>query len=244
MGFEPLQKTRLFEGIVKQIQSQIKDGTLKSGDRLPSERELSDKLNVSRVSVREALRTLEIMGYVDIKAGEGVFVKEVKLDDLLEPITTAISIDKALILDLLDLRDVIEIATAKRAAIYADKIDLKKIYSALQVGEREIAEGKIGLYSDSMFHIAIAEATHNSMFSFVMNLISDLLNKSREATLEIPGQPTRTQIDHKMIFEAIAQQDADEASRLMREHIQKAKINITRIVEEADSNIKKIALTQ
>ncbi len=235
MVFEPLQKTRLFEGIVEQIQSQIKNGILNIGDRLPPERELSDMLNVSRVSVREALRTLEIMGYISIRAGEGAFVKETKLNDLLEPITTAISIDKTLILNLLDLRDVIEIETARRAAMHADEMDLKKIYSTLKVGEREIEEGQIGLKGDHMFHIAVAEATHNSMFSFVMNLISDLLNKGREATLEIPGQPVRTLVDHEEIYQAIAEKDSDKAAKLMKAHIDKAKMNITKIVEKEDS---------
>lgn len=184
--------------------------------------------------MREALRTLEIMGYVEIKAGEGVFVKAVKLDDLLEPITTSIYVDKTLILNLLDLRDVMEMETARKAAIYGEERDLQKIEAVLLAGEEEIKTGAIGLNSDNQFHHAIAEATHNNIYVLVMNLISDLLDKSREATLKIPGQPKRTLEDHWKIYHAIRNRQPEEAAQLMKEHINKAKKNITRLVSEGN----------
>jgi GntR family transcriptional regulator, transcriptional repressor for pyruvate dehydrogenase complex len=127
MSFEPLSRTRLFEDIVQQILDQIKSGDLKPGDKLPSERDLSEMLNVSRNSLREALRALEMMNFIEIKPGEGAIVREVTISNLLDPVTDAISIDQKLMLDLLDVREIIEIETARRAAIKGTEEDFKAI---------------------------------------------------------------------------------------------------------------------
>ena len=83
---EPLVKTRLYEEIVKQIINRIKSGELKPGDKLPTERELASQLKVSRTAIREALRSLEVMGVIDSKVGSGTFVKEMSLDSLMDPL--------------------------------------------------------------------------------------------------------------------------------------------------------------
>ncbi len=226
MTFEPLNKTRLFEDIVRQIQDQIRDGQLKPGDRLPSERELAEMMQVSRNSLREALRTLEIMNYVEIKPGEGVYIKQVRMDDLLGPLTLAISDDKALLLDLLDVRDLIEAETARRAAIYANAEDIEKIEKIIESAKKTVAAGGTGIREDSDFHSAVAEATNNAAYVILMNLIKDSLSLSREATLRIKGQPARTIEDHLKVFEAIRDKDPEKASGLMKNHILKAKRNI------------------
>ncbi len=226
MPFEPLLKTRLFEKIVRQIQEQIKAGELNPGDKLPPERELAEMFNVSRNSLREALRTLEMMNYVEIKSGEGVFVKEIRIDELFEPIIDAISFDKQLLFDLLDVRELIEMETARRAAEYGTKDDFKRIQEAIEIMEKEIESKGIGLMGDSGFHHAIAAATHNRAFMMIFNLITEALMKNMEATLTIPGQPHRTLTDHKKIYEAISGRRADDAVRLMQEHIQRARKNM------------------
>lgn len=229
LNIKPLKRTRLFQGIVEQVQKLIKTGLLKPGDQLPPERELAGKLNVSRTSVREAMRTLEIMGYIDIRPGEGAFIKETTIDNVLKPITSAIKVEKDLILDLLDVRDVIEVAAAKRAATYATNTDIKRIRIAILNAKEDVKAGGIGLQGDDDFHLSIAKATHNTVFEVVMNLIEDLLTKSREATLQIPGQPTKTIKDHKKIYEAIKEKKPDEAAKYMKEHLTKAKNNILRL---------------
>ena len=154
MEYEPLLRKRLFEGIVDRIKAQIKSGQLSPGDQLPAERELAEKMSVSRTSVREALRTLEIMGYIEIKAGEGVFVKQVTFDDLLEPIMGALSVDKDLILDLLDVRDIIEVEMTKKAVMNASEEDLSRIENAIVNAEAEVQAGGVGLEGDNNFHAA------------------------------------------------------------------------------------------
>ena len=86
----PIKSTRIYEEIVRQVKPLIAEGRLKSGDRLPPERELAEKFVVSRTSVREALRALESLGLVEIRAGEGAFVREISVDALIEPLALVI----------------------------------------------------------------------------------------------------------------------------------------------------------
>src|ERR1041384_6350629 len=85
----PVKSTRIYEEIGRQIKVMIGEGRLKSGDQLPPERDLAEKFVVSRTSVREALRALESLGLVDIRPGEGTFVREVSVDALIEPLALA-----------------------------------------------------------------------------------------------------------------------------------------------------------
>jgi GntR family transcriptional repressor for pyruvate dehydrogenase complex len=226
MEFVPPKKTRLYHEIVTQIQNLIKQGLLKPGDKLPSERELTEKLKVSRTTVREALRVLEILGYIDIKAGEGAFIKEITIENILEPLKAAFSVEKKLILDLIDVREVIEVETARRAAVHASESDLKDIENTILEGIKDIEEGGIGLSGDDSFHLSIARASKNQVFELIMILIGDLLTKCKEATLKIPGQPLKTIDDHKKIYQAIKERNPKKSASLMKKHLAKAKKNI------------------
>src|SRR5437867_8832817 len=86
MEVAPIKSTRIYEEIVRQVKQMIAEGRLKSGDRLPPERDLAEKFVVSRSSVREALRALESLGLVEIRPGEGTFVREVSVESLIEPL--------------------------------------------------------------------------------------------------------------------------------------------------------------
>jgi len=224
--FKPLAKTRLFESIVMQIREQIQSGALKPGDKLPSERDLAEMMDVSRNSLREALRTLEMMKYLEIRSGEGVFVKDVSINDLMDPIVDAISVDNVLLLDLLDVREIIEVETARRAAVVGTESDFQKILSAIERAEEKVANSGIGLDEDHGFHLAIAEATHNQAFLMIFILISEALMKNMEATLTISGQPEKTISDHKKVYHAIRSRKPEEAAKLMKEHIVKARKNL------------------
>ena len=224
--FKPLAKTRLFESIVTEIREQIQSGVLKPGDKLPSERELAEMMDVSRNSLREALRTLEMMNYVEIRSGEGVFVKEVSINDLVDPIIDAISVDNVLLFDLLDVREIIEVETARRAAVNGTEEDFLKIKTAIERAEKRVANSGIGLDEDHGFHLAIAEATHNQAFLMIFILISEALMKNMEATLTIPGQPEKTIADHKAVCKAICSRQPEKAAHLMKDHIIKARKNL------------------
>lgn len=236
MELEPLKKKKIFQEIVEIIQDSIRQGNLKPGDQLPTERDLTQKLNVSRTSVREALLTLEIMGYIEIRQSKGAFVREVKLEDIIEPIISAIYVDNQMVLNLLDVRELIETETTRQAAISASEDDVKKIEKAILEAQDDIRQGGIGLEGDDLFHTAIASSTDNQVYELIMYLIRDLLSKSREATLNIEGQPLKTVEDHKKIFLAIKERNPDKAQELMKEHLNKAKNNIIKLASQRAQN--------
>ena len=113
---KPLKKTRLYEEIIKQLTDLINNGSLKPGDKLPTERDLAVQLNVSRTAIREALRSLEMMGFIESKVGEGTFVKEITLNNVIDPFSSILSKDKKLVAELIEVRILLESEIARLAA--------------------------------------------------------------------------------------------------------------------------------
>src|SRR5438046_9612667 len=104
MSIAPIKSTRIYQEIVRQVKAMIAEGRLKSGDQLPPERDLAEKFVVSRTSVREALRALESLGLIEIRPGEGTFVREVSIDALVEPLALLLPSHREAIVELLDAR--------------------------------------------------------------------------------------------------------------------------------------------
>lgn len=142
---EPLIKTRLYEEIVKQIIEKIKSGELKPGDRLPTERDLVVHLNVSRTAIREALRSLKIMGLIDSKVGSGTFIKEMTLDSLMDSFASVLSKNERLIIELIEVRMLLEVEIAKLAVRRIDENKIRVLGKTLLQMENEIKEGGVGI---------------------------------------------------------------------------------------------------
>jgi GntR family transcriptional repressor for pyruvate dehydrogenase complex len=225
---KPIKRIRLYEEIQKQILELIKDKTLKPGDRLPPERKLAEELNVSRSAIREALRSLESIGYIESNGGGGTFIRSISLEDVMQPFSAVLSQDEKLLLDLIEVRLLLESEIVSLCANRATENDLLEIESALNEMQSEIIEGKIGVDGDNHFHSALAKAAGNDAMSYILEMCADLLSRTRQATLEIPGQPEKSLEDHRLIFEAIKGKDSRAASRAMKDHLNKAYLNLKR----------------
>ena len=222
---EPLKKTRLYEEIVKQITDLIESGRLQPGDKLPPERLLAEQLNVSRTAIREALRSMESMGYIKSKVGGGTFIKAISIDNILSPFSTILLQDKKLIQELLEVRQLLEAEIAALACQRASQDDIDTMRSTLDNMHKDIESGGIGLKGDNAFHNALAAAAKNTAMSKILGLCDELLSKSRESTLLIPGQPIKSLMDHEEILDAVKTGDAELAKELMKQHIIKAQAN-------------------
>src|SRR5918996_3424782 len=220
MGIEPIKSTRIYEEIVRQVKTMIAEGRLKGGDRLPPERDLAEKFVVSRTSVREALRALESLGLVEIRPGEGTFVRQVSIEALVEPLALLLVSQREAIGELFEARRLLEPSLAALAAGRATPEELQEMERILEEQAREVAAGRTGLAQDAQFHTAIATAAHNRAITRIAHAIMDLLTQSREDALNTPGRPTRSHEDHRRVLAAIATRDADGARRAMLEHIQ------------------------
>ncbi len=220
MDLAPIKSTRIYEEIVRQVKAMIAEGRLKSGDRLPPERDLAEKFVVSRTSVREALRALESLGLVEIRAGEGTFIREVSIDALIEPLARLLVSERAATGELFEARRLLEPSLAALAAARATPEEMQEMERILEEQAKEIAAGRTGLAQDAQFHAAIGVAAHNRAITRIAHAIMDLLTQSREDSLNTPGRPTRSHEDHRRVLAAIRARDAERSRLAMLEHIE------------------------
>jgi GntR family transcriptional repressor for pyruvate dehydrogenase complex len=218
-GVEPVKSTRIYAEIVRQIKALIADGQLKSGDRLPPERDLAERFRVSRTSVREALRALESLGLIEIRAGEGTHVREVSVESLIEPLALVILTQREAIAELYEARRLLEPPIAALAARRASPEEVAELTRILAEQAREVAAGRTGLAQDAAFHSAIAHSTHNRAITRIVTTLMDLLTQTREESLHTPGRPQRSHQDHQQILAAIEARDAAAAQRMMLNHV-------------------------
>lgn len=224
MGIEPVKSTRIYQEIVRQVRQMIAEGRLKSGDRLPPERDLAEKFLVSRTSVREALRALESLGLIAIRPGEGTFVREVSVESLIEPLALVLTSQREAIHELFEARRLLEPAIAALAAGRATPEEIQEMERILAEQAKEVAAGHTGLAQDAQFHAAIGTAAHNRAITRIVHAIMDLLAQSREESLNTPGRPTRSHQDHRGILAAIAARDERRARQAMLDHVEAVEI--------------------
>ncbi len=229
MELEPIKSTRIYEEIVRQIKTMITEGRLKSGDQLPPERDLAEKFLVSRTSVREALRALESLGLVEIRPGEGTFVREISIESLIQPFALVMASQREAIGELFEARRLLEPLIAGLAAVRATRDDLHEMERILDEQAREIAAGRTGLGQDAQFHAAVGAAAHNRAITRIAHAVMDLLTQSREESLNTPGRPERSHEDHRRILDAIAKRSETAARQAMLDHL----IAVERLVHGA-----------
>ncbi|MBI2218309.1 MAG: FadR family transcriptional regulator [Candidatus Rokubacteria bacterium] len=216
---EPIKSTRIYEEIVRQIKGMIAEGRLKSGDQLPPERDLAEKFLVSRTSVREALRALESLGLVEIRPGEGTFIREVSVESLVQPLALVMASQREAIAELFEARRLIEPLIAGLAATRATTDEIADMERILKDQAKEVAAGRTGFAQDVQFHTALAAASRNRAITRIVNALIDLLAQSREESLAAPGRPERSHQDHRRVLDAIVRHDEAMARSAMLDHI-------------------------
>lgn len=220
VNLAPIKSTRIYEEIVRQVKQMIAEGRLRSGDRLPPERDLAEKFVVSRTSVREALRALESLGLIEIRPGEGTFIREVSIDALVEPLALLMTSQREAIGELFEARRLLEPALAALAAARATHDEIQEMNRILEEQAGEIAAGRTGLGQDAAFHAAIGAAANNRAITRIAHAIMDLLTQSREESLNTPGRPRRSHQDHRRILAAIRAHDERAARQAMLDHLE------------------------
>lgn len=221
--FKPVKTKKIYEEIIAQIKQLIIDGHLQPGDKLLSERELAEKLKVSRASVREAFSAMMMMGLITIKPGEGSFIRQVSYEGLIEPLSFLLQVEIDDIMQLLEVRKIMETETASLAAQRADQDDVAALYAALQTMQRDMNSGDIGDAADAAFHFAVAKAAHNPILNRVMSALSDVMvttfKTSRQRLYLVEDMPQFLYEAHREICEAIAAGNARLAQKRMHEHL-------------------------
>ncbi len=197
----------------------IRDGVLKPGDRLPSERELADRFQVGRGSLREAMRALELQGMVVSRPGSGTFVSAESLEHLASIIVSTLTEANRNLANIFEVRHLLEPHIASLAAERATDQDCDRMDVAIDDQERQITDGETGVEGDTAFHFALAQGTHNSALVKVISTISDILAQSRDHAMQSPGRPQRSMASHRQILHMVRSRNSEGARKAMEHHI-------------------------
>ncbi len=220
LEFTPVRKTRVFEDVARQIQRLIADGALTPGDRLPPERELAERFGVSRGSVRDAIRTLEMVGLLAARQGEGTVVADASPEAVAAPLASVLVRKRELIADLLDVRKILEPALAARAARRATEEEIARLEDVLRRQRAKMMRGESTIEEDSEFHSVVAHAARNGVILKVLDVLMDLLRETRARSLQVEGRLQRSFAGHRRVLEAIRRRDPDAAERAVRRHLE------------------------
>ena len=215
-----VEKRRAYQDVVNQILTLINNGKLKKGDQLPTERELTETLKVSRTTVREAIRSLESMKLVESRQGNGTYVllsgKEVELQHL----CTALFHERDDLMDIFHVRNIIEPSIAQLAAEYATPAEIQEMKNIVENHEANLTTGRLTIESDTAFHLALARAAKNRVLGRLVNALIDLLAECRKEALQSDRRAEESLKGHRNILMAIEKGDGTGAKEAMRRHLE------------------------
>jgi len=216
-ALRPLERSRrLYEDVGERLGLFVRESSMAPGDQFPAERDLAKRLQVSRTSVRQSFVVLQALGFVDVRHGEGVFLRRTRgfgesLAKLLER--------RRRLPDVLEAREALEVKLAELAAMHRGEADLAAMRAALTMMEREIKAGGLGTEGDSAFHHAIALAAGNQVLLHLIDAMAEVIQESRVESLSEPGRPPRSLAAHTRILSAIESRSAQLAAEAMRQHL-------------------------
>ena len=231
---EPIKKTRVAAEIADRIRVLILDGTFPPSRPLPAERSLAERFGVSRGSIRDAFRTLETIGLLVTRHGQGTFPQELNVDRLVAPLASVLSYRNDLQDELMDVRRMFEPAVARVAAARVTDEDLADLERLLDAQRKKLKTGRSAIAEDTAFHQVLARATRNRVVVSIMAVLNDLLVESRKLTLKQKGRPVRSIMGHEAVVAALRRRDPSAAAEAMREHINQ----IADILKQASTPVR------
>lgn len=224
--FSPLKKNRLYENVAEQIKKTIFNGDLKPGEQLPSERELAEMFNVGRPTIREALRTLSVLGLVEINQGlRGSVVKEIDLGQYLEAMGEQflwmLEADEQSFKEIWKAREYVELGIANMVAENASDKEIKGLET--YISKMEECNGDINTYFPIAmdFHLKLAALSKNKIFYFIWKIFFDICSKGFPViTGMYPDKVTKLLEGNKIMLDAIKSKNPDKIHNAMKLHVQ------------------------
>lgn len=234
MKIIPIKSRRTTEVILEQIKSFITMGQLKPGDKLPTEMELAEQFQVSRTSVREALSALSLTGILEIRQGEGIFVKHQASNSVIEPLSFIFLLEKDQLQNILEVRKALEVEAADLAAQRRDEEDLEAMLTLVEEMENDLPEAINSENADLAFHLALAKASKNPLLDRLMNTVQETISQTLHVTRALwlnSGSPQRLCEEHREIYLAIEAKDNAKARQLMYSHLIKVESALKKMRE-------------
>jgi len=223
MLLKPIKRVHLYENAVEQIKSLILKNQYKPGDRLPPERSLAEQLKISRPSLREALRILSVLGLIDIRVGNGIYVKEVNFLPYIESVNLSISsrlqMERDSFIKLWQVRKILEVGMVELSPKQITDSFLKSLWHCIEEMEKNIEHQDAFISSGIRFHRLIAEAKQNEILILIWDTLANLIRRSHDKIYRIARSPKRSLQAHKRIYRALKAKDPKKAVEAMKQHM-------------------------
>ena len=197
-------------------------GNVRPGTRLPSERRLAEQLGVGRSVVREALKSLGLLGLIEVRQGDGTYVRQLESELLPKVIEWGLLLGERLTLDLVEARQHLEVITAQLAAARRDETDLAALRAALDGMCGSAGDIEAFVSYDIAFHLGVAEAARNSVLSGMLRNVQSLLRVWITRVISDVGESGSSYVEHVPVYEAIANRDPLAAGAAMQAHLTSA----------------------
>ena len=236
----PIKRQRLAELVLGRMADLIKSGRWGAGEKLPSERELCDQFQVGRSSIREAVKSLEFSGLVEVRPGEGTFVTEDTSSAMGKVFARAVTLNRQDAQDLIEARRLVEAYLARLAAQRIDKEGLVELRAHWERMAETADEPDAFTKADADFHITLARESGNQVLLRILITIRELLEQFIGHALVVPGTSRAATGDHARILEAVEGGDPGAAEEAMRAHLDDVGTRMTRILasrEGADARL-------
>jgi GntR family transcriptional regulator, transcriptional repressor for pyruvate dehydrogenase complex len=236
-AMRPVHRNSLSDEIVEQIIDLISRGVLKPGERLPSEKELCRRFGVGRTTIREALRSLAVMGILDGRVGEGTFVSADNRKYLEKALQWGLVIDRKDVSDLVETRLMLESQTAYTAAAKATEENLQEMAEALEGMQRSLDLPEQYLEHDLRFHLAIARGTQNPILYNLLSMTRGYLQTwiseslSKPSARKMRARAESSVLEHQRILQALRKHNPEDARQAMTDHILSSSLDFQAHVE-------------
>ncbi|MFL9871348.1 transcriptional regulator GlcC [Paraburkholderia megapolitana] len=225
--------------VTERIERLIVDGVLKSGQTLPSERRLTEKLGVSRTALREGLKILRARGIIETSHGKGSFVANLTAQPALSPLMHLLGSQPRTLYDLFEVREMLEAESARLAALRgtpADFVLITRRYEEMVAAHDKDTSASAHARLDHAFHLAICEASHNPVLVHTLGSLTDLLLSSVFASVNnlYHRQPQKRQIDrqHARLYNAVTGKLPEQARKAASDHICSVRDGLKEIEQE------------
>lgn len=220
MGIKPIKKVNVGQMVFDQMQEQLIRGEWKPGDKLPSENELAEMFNVSRITIRQALQKLSVLGMIETRFGEGSFVKKVDVGENMNALVPMMYLNKKSSFQVFEFREIIDAEAAGLAAERANEQDICELEQILKEMKAAYDKGDTKGFGqkDLEFHFKVTQITGNSLLIQTNIILRRILEISMEDVIDKMGCEPAIYF-HGKILDSIKKKDRDSAMQLMREHI-------------------------
>lgn len=236
--YSVVTSNRMSEAIVEQIRGLIRSEQLRPGDRLPSERDLGERMGVSRVTVREAMRVLEAGGLIEIRVGArgGAVVTTPDSSKIGSGLADLISLSPLTAGEVTEARQVVELGIIPMVVERATDEDIEQLREMVAQHQAALKEGTYGMPMSAAFHVRVAACTHNSAIEMLVHSFhGPLLMSLREAQVVAPLMGVKGVSEHKEFVEAVARRDVARAEEIMSVHLDRTAKRVARTQASRDS---------